>query len=396
MSPKLNVGRHRGAAMIVGLLPTFFAVTPLVAQPAITNLGVLPGCASSHATAVSAHGLTVVGASDGIAFRWTRDGGMQPVPMLPGVLISSAQAVTDDGLGITGNCNTANGRRGFRWIRNFGTEDLGVLADGTRTEASGISGNGVAVSGTSGTINGIQAFRWISGGGMQDLGFLPGGTTSEGFAISRNGSVVVGNSSTATAGFHAFRWTSGGGMRDLGVLSGGALSTARAVSSTGSGVAGYGTAFGGYRAFRWTGLMQNLGVTPGAVNSYGYAISGDASIVGGYQDMLNGARHACLWSSATGMVDLNVFLPTLGVDLAGWVLTETWGISVEGSAIVGSGTFGGLPRAWLVNGLWGSGSGPPGLCPADFNADGSLNGDDLGDFINCYFQQTVSSGMRRG
>ncbi|MGD9688905.1 MAG: lamin tail domain-containing protein [Phycisphaerales bacterium] len=35
---------------------------------------------------------------------------------------------------------------------------------------------------------------------------------------------------------------------------------------------------------------------------------------------------------------------------------------------------------------------PPPDCPAEFNMDGALNADDLGDFINCYFGETGSPG----
>ncbi|MGD9690831.1 MAG: hypothetical protein AB7K52_14215 [Phycisphaerales bacterium] len=35
----------------------------------------------------------------------------------------------------------------------------------------------------------------------------------------------------------------------------------------------------------------------------------------------------------------------------------------------------------------------PGNCPADFNADGVINADDLGDFINCYFDEAATPGI---
>ncbi len=48
---------------------------------------------------------------------------------------------------------------------------------------------------------------------------------------------------------------------------------------------------------------------------------------------------------------------------------------------------------------FGANSGPGSIvivetaaCPADFNHDGSINPDDLGDFINCYFLQTGGGG----
>ena len=35
---------------------------------------------------------------------------------------------------------------------------------------------------------------------------------------------------------------------------------------------------------------------------------------------------------------------------------------------------------------------PPPTCPADFNADGELNPDDLADYIGCYFAELACSG----
>jgi hypothetical protein len=66
--------------------------------------------------------------------------------------------------------------------------------------------------------------------------------------------------------------------------------------------------------------------------------------------MASGDR-AFLWTAVQGMVDLNTYLSLLGVDLTGWTLAEVTGISADGSALVGYGTFNGADRAFLVRGL---------------------------------------------
>ena len=58
-----------------------------------------------------------------------------------------------------------------------------------------------------------------------------------------------------------------------------------------------------------------------------------------------------LWTSDLGMVDLNDYLPTLGIDLTGWTLTGARGISADGTAIIGQGLFNGSQRGWVVTGI---------------------------------------------
>src|SRR5262245_7893334 len=76
--------RHRAARIALGMA----AMNPLLAQPTITNLGVLPGGTNSYGLAISADGSTVVGESESSAgvraFRWTAQHGMQDLGTLPG------------------------------------------------------------------------------------------------------------------------------------------------------------------------------------------------------------------------------------------------------------------------------------------------------------------------
>jgi probable HAF family extracellular repeat protein len=144
---------------------------------------------------------------------------------------------------------------------------------------------------------------------MQDLGVLPTGTWTVSSAVSSDGSIVTGTGNLYSElgtylGYHAFLWTAEGGMKDLGVFAGGALSFANAISGDGLSVAG----------------------------SVYFA----------------GMDRASLWTSSLGMVDLNPYLPTLGIDLSGWVLTNAAGLSYDGSVIVGNGTYNGQPRGWIA------------------------------------------------
>src|SRR5439155_188375 len=152
------------------------------------------------------------------------------------------------------------------------------------------------------------------------------------------------------SGNRAFRWTSAGGMVNLGVLSGGNQSYGNGLSADGAVPVGYSGATGGNRAFRWTsgGGLQNLGTPSGASSSTGLAANADGSVVVGASFSPAGF-HAILWNASLGMVDLNTYLPSLGIDLSGWTLAEADAISPDGRTLVGSGSHNGVDEAWLAH-----------------------------------------------
>jgi hypothetical protein len=105
-----------------------------------------------------------------------------------------------------------------------------------------------------------------------------------------------------------------------------------------------------YRAWRWTREtgMVNLGALPGATISFAAAVSGDGAAVVGNSVFPTGSPRAFLWTSALGVVDLNDYLPTLGIDLSGWVLTNATGASADGGTIVGTGIHNGATEGWVA------------------------------------------------
>jgi hypothetical protein len=122
------------------------------------------------------------------------------------------------------------------------------------------------------------------------------------------------------------------------------------VSDDGLVIVGESECVTGTCAFRWTsvGGMENLGVAPGHSWSGAYGVSGDgAVVVGGGGDPTSGAL-ATLWTGSLGMVDLNTYLPTLGIDLTGWRLRYAQGISPDGRTIVGDGIHNGAPEGWVA------------------------------------------------
>ncbi len=375
--------------------------------PAFTNLGVLPGGFGSVGYALSADGLVVTGSSTSTAgeraFRWTAGGGMVSLGVLTNYAASSlGQAVNSDGSVVAG-LSSANdfSSRAFRWTAATGMVALGD-ANSPPSQSHALSADGSVVVGEShfAGLNEVRAFRWTSAG-MQNLGLLPGVDPNTSFSTawgeSGDGAVIAGSTTPINVQLdRAFRWTAASGMQDLGVLPGANASNAFAVSADGlaiAGTSGYvlnnGTgAYSYVHATRWTAAagIQDLGAlginasNPGFAQAW--AISGDgASVVG--SSTVGGLDHAFLWTPSRGMVDLNTYLPTLGINLTGWTLSVAKGISANGAAIAGYGTFNGVPRAWLVSGL-------PRCtlaCPADFNCSGSLSVQDIFDFLAAWFAQ---------
>lgn len=334
-------------------------------------LGDLPGGAFlSSAEAVSDDGLVVAGNSrsanftegSGESFRWEA-GSMTALGALPGddVSRSTARDMSADGSIIVGWYQyIGQGRtEGFRWESNTMTV-LGYLPGALRLSAvaAGVSSDGSVIvgsslSGNSGLTD-SEAFRW-EGGVMTGLGDLSGGAfNSEAYAASADGSVVVGISESSQ-GFEAFRWTTAAGMVGLGDLPGGDfLSAAYDVSADGSVAVGYSRSEDhGSEAFRWEdGVMTGLGVLSGQLRSMAYGISGDGSFIVGQSYAGDGVTTpaAFLWDEVHGMRSLQEVLTNeFELDLTGWQLTSAKDISSDGNFIVGEGINpSGDSEAWLV------------------------------------------------
>jgi probable HAF family extracellular repeat protein len=277
---------------------------------------------------------------------------------LPNGTYSGAGGVSADGSVVVGVSDTTGGTRAFRWTSApTGMVNLGLPLDGggdgeaQNSFGYAVSGNGLVAVGMSDPVN--QAMRWTSAG-MFSLGTL-GASYSIAYAANFDGSVVVGEG-TAGPGDNAFRWTAATGMVSLGTMPGGTTSHGTGVSANGNVVVGWGGASGftGIRAFRWVagaggGTMTNLGVLPGRTESRAYGVSGDGLAVVGTSGTVSAGNHAILWTPQLGMVDLNTYLPTLGISLTGWTLTFASAISADGRTIIGTGTHGTASEAWIAH-----------------------------------------------
>ncbi|HZW07189.1 MAG TPA: GC-type dockerin domain-anchored protein [Phycisphaerales bacterium] len=383
--------RTAPAAVITACLSCLTAAAP---GQTFQGLGPIPGGTTSQAMGVSADGSVIVGHGSVGAlnrpFRWTSAGNMVNLGVLEGGEIGSAQAseVSDDGSVIAGT-SAADGStvsKAFRWTQAGGMVNLGTLPGGTSSVGNGVSGDGQAVVGYSTSSNGQRAFRWMQGEGMIDLGTIPGYTASLALGANADGSVVVGYAQI-TGSARPFRWTQAGGVQDLGTIDGYASAYGYACSADGSVVVGrvFGIGVGG-QMFRWTAAegMEGIGRLPDHTSAFAYGVSGDGSVVVGMSQQ-GSARRAVMWTRAGGMVDLNDYLSTLGVDLSGWTLTDAMDVSVDGTGLVGYGQHDGVTEAWRVE------LAPP-SCPADIGTvggvpgrDGVLDNNDFVVFIDYFF-----------
>jgi probable HAF family extracellular repeat protein len=281
------------------------------------SLGTLLGGVDSEATAVNGDGDVVVGDGSepgydwGIALRWSSATGMTNFGTPEGWL-SRGRGVSLDGAVIVGfsqyypYAGYPTSPHAFRWTSGTGMVDLGVFAGGNdQSHATAVSGDGLVVVGYANTANGDRAFTWTAAGGMVSIGVLPaGGDYSYAYGVNADGSVVVGQVNQLN-GDVAFRWT-------------------------------------------WAGGMESLGILPGAESASAEGVSGDGSVIVGSTGPPF-LQRAFLWTPSLGMVDLNTYLPSIGVDLSGWTLTDATGISQDGITIVGNGVHLDHTEAWAAD-----------------------------------------------
>jgi hypothetical protein len=108
-------------------------------------------------------------------------------------------------------------------------------------------------------------------------------------------------------------------------------------------------------------------------------------IVGESGDASTGAFAATLWTPGLGLVDLNAYLASRGVDLTGWYLGTATGISADGSVIVGQGSHNGELRSWYVH--------LPAPCYANCDASTTAPALNVADFA-CFLNRFASGDTR--
>jgi uncharacterized membrane protein len=357
---------------------TLALVAPAAAQQFI-GLGHLPDGVRSIPYGVSEDGTIVVGSAyvlEGAplsrAFRWTAQGGMESLGLLEETSESHAIGISSGGDVIAGYCGYP--AAAFRWTAS-GMHALKPALESTGTYAAAVSDDGLTIAGFIEREHREHAAVWIDGQ-PQLLNEPWTAFQSRATGLSPDGSIIIGYRETP-AGTRAFRWSAASGLTELDVPAEAAMSWAGAAARDGSAIVGGAMLAAGPSAIRWTASgMQILGAPEGALQCAATAVSSDGSVMVGFSAHPSDER-GLLWTPVLGMADLNSYLPTLGIDLTGWVLTGATGISGDGRVIVGYGIHNGVLEAWRAT--------IPAYCYANCDAstmDPVLSVQDFACFIN--------------
>lgn len=289
----------------------------------------------SEITALSGNGEYAVGtssSSDGFAaFRWSRDTGIQRVPLPPGWGRESiALDVSADGGVVVGQAaNARSHSEAFVWEEGTGPRGLG-LAPNEFSEAKAVSADGTVVVGLSGNVS-PDVVIWDADG-VRNIGRHVDFVATLPKAVS-NDTLIVGYGFLENADTHEFFWVQERGFESwfsddfLG-------SRANDVSADGAVVVGAIKLSEGWRAYRRSGKSFTL-LDP-LLDAVALAVSHNGQFAVG--SLTDGARsHAFIWSKTHGVQPIEKLLLANGVDLGGWKLLYATGVSDAGHVIGGFG-----------------------------------------------------------
>ncbi|MFC3711308.1 PEP-CTERM sorting domain-containing protein [Sphingoaurantiacus capsulatus] len=339
-------------AAATALATALAAAMPALAAPTytLTDIGDLAG-GSNYSVAYGINNLgQVVGSSIGasgqqIGFSWT-NGVMTALPNLPGGNnygtlargINDSGQIVGSGIGLNGSTPV---NRGIVWQNGVATSMGDLPGGGDLSQGWGINASG-QVAGTSAAASGTTSALWQNGS-LTNLGDLPGAASSQGLAVNSSGHVV---GVTAFSGTSKATLFVNGQATDLGDLPGGAVSSvARGISDAGHIVGQSITTNGSTNvthAFMLiNGVMTDLGDLAGGTNqSIAFGVNSAGRVAGYGFDSVG--------SQATMWFDSQIFsLASLVSNLGGWRLIQATAINERGQ-IVGSGTLGGVTRAFLL------------------------------------------------
>ena len=353
----------------LGCLAVLSACVPALAQSyTLVDLGAING--ESHAFAISrtaAGFVTTVGSSTDFASNFQSllySPDPSPNPRLPGF----AQAVGFDVLPDGRTIGAAYNLGGMTW-HAFASEgstvtDLGHFAARAGNQLGDVVGT---TTFTTATFGGLQLPRAciLTETGLTVLPTL-GGQSSQALGVDALRRVVGSSLNTGDIAPRTCMWVNNL-PSDLGTLGG---TLGQAYDVRGPSVVGLSTLASGLaHATRWNLSATNavlsrtdLGALTPSEPSAAHAINAAGDIVG------TSNFRAVLWHNSA-ITDLNTL-----AQAPGWVLETAWDIDDRGN-IVGSGTYLGFPRAFLLT------PGTPCLCAGDFNCDSGVDGDDVIEFF---------------
>ncbi len=256
---------------------------------------------------------------------------MRPFPPVVALLTTAATACTSGYAGATGSAAFV---------------PLGDLPGGAfHSIATAVSADGTTVVGysrSSSEGDPDEAFRWTTSDGLVGLGGLASPPDSRALGVSADGSRIV----LSGSGPWPIVWTASSGLVEVPDTTG-ILVQARPLdlSSDGTTIVGVAesAAEPANQAFRWTETagFEPLGWLPSTLHdSFMTASSADGSILAGFSFHHGFDVEPMIWTEATG-------LDSLGDVPDGDPYALAWGISEDGTTVVGDAHIGGTSEPWL-------------------------------------------------
>ncbi len=351
----------------------------------ITDLGVLPGLVWSEAESVSDDGSVVVGRcwSESLetrAFVWSAASGIRSIETI-GDVPSDATAVSADGTTIVGWRRSEFFSVGFR-LRITGDEsEFSDIGDddwcGCAAIPSGVSADGRVVVATLDCPFGLP-WAAISTDGQASMLVFEEIPFSWGWAISADGTIAT--ASSVSVEHFGVTWRAESGLEPLVPPSGLSEVWPGALNSNGDMIAGSVGTSGVRQAFLWSARdgFGLLGPREDSRNEFARDICDNGSVIVGVSQSSDEDR-AVVWLSGGSALLLRDVITARGIDVAEWSeLNVAAAISRDGRFVVGHGVHRGEVRAFLVD----FGEYPWLVCTADLNADALVAGADLGVLLS--------------
>jgi uncharacterized membrane protein len=373
-------------------------VQTAAAQPVFTDLSIQSGPQGpfgiTRVTAVSGDGSTITGEcipqgqSNVRTFRLRAGQDIEYLPKLSGYAANITRAINADGSVIVAESNFFNvdnyPRVATRWTGAGPAENLGPVSSSYRgytPAAVSSDGSIVLVNALVSVGTAYYPFVRLANGTYLPFTDYTHVTVGVGTSLSADGSTAIGYIRVDFGPSVAYpvAFTPGQPLKYLEFPAGGWSPIPFAVNHDGRIIYGQGRGTDGFQhLIRW---IDGVIVDDNAVTWGIRSVSDDGTVFSGlYQPNPDDiyTTHACFLSFTRGFNDLNTLLPTLGVDLTGYVLTSVTGMSADGSVMAGECTYNGVARRWLLRNFH------PNFCLADIDHNDVVDLNDFFAFLNCF------------